>query len=154
VKGLVPDTRAKVWPDAWNRIFEHPLIGHGPNYSSLSGTHYYAWPHCLYLYVANNVGFIGLAVFLWLLWTFFRMSRPTTDDLRGGDYVRSYMIVAHVQMLVFMVDQIKIEYLRNENYQFQVWMMFALITAGYQVARAAEGPGRSAAVPQRQSVRR
>ena len=84
------------------------------------------WPHCLYLYVANNVGFIGIAVFLWLFWTLMRMSRPRTDDLRHGDFVNSYLIVADIQLVVFLIDETKIEYLRNDNYQFQVWLMFAL----------------------------
>ena len=136
VKGLVPDNRAVVWPAAWNRIFEHPLLGHGPWYSGLSGTHIYYWPHSLYLYVANNVGFIGLGVFLWLLWTLFRITRPLTDDLRHPDLLQSYMIIARAQLVVFLVDEIKIEYLRNDIYAVQVWMMFALMVAAYQVLHA------------------
>ena len=133
VKGLVPDTRSVVWPAAWERIFEHPLIGHGPSWASLTGSRIYYWPHSLYLYVANNVGFIGLAVLLWLLLTLFRMVRPVTDDLRDGDYVGSYLLIARAQMVVFLVDQIKIEYLRNPVYQFQVWLMFGLMAAASQV---------------------
>ena len=136
VTGLVPDTRAEVWPAAWNRIFEHPLLGHGPNYSSHSGARIYYWPHSLFLYVANNVGFIGVSVLLWLLWTLFRITRPTTDDLRHPDSMRGYMIVARVQMVVFLVDEIKVEYLRNETYAFQIWVMFALMVAAYQALHA------------------
>jgi hypothetical protein len=140
VSGLVPDTRKVVWSIAWERIFQHPLIGHGPSYSLVSGGRLYYWPHSLYLFVANNVGFIGLAVMVWLLWTLFQMTRPVTDDLQGGDYVGSYLIVARAQMLVFLVDQIKIEYLRNTTYQFQVWLMFGLMAAAYQALQAAGAP--------------
>ena len=136
MKGLVPETRSIVWPEAWNRIFEHPFLGHGPWYSSFSGTHIYYWPHSLYLYVANNVGFFGLGVFLWLLSTLFRITRPLTDDLRHPDLLQSYMIIARVQLVVFLVDEIKIEYLRNDIYAAQVWMMFALMVAAYQVLHA------------------
>lgn len=129
VKGLVPDTRAIVWPIAWERIFEHPLIGHGPRWEVYSGARIYPWPHSLYLYVANNVGFIGLAVTVWLLATLFRMTRPTTDNLRDGDYRESYLLVARAQLVIFLVDQAKVEYLRNAVYQFQVWLLFGLMAA-------------------------
>ena len=133
VTGFVPDNRSVVWPAAWNRIFEHPLLGHGPYFSPLSGGRIYHWPHSLFLYIANNVGFIGLAIFVWLLWTLFRITRPTTDDLRSPDFLRSFMIIARVQMVVFLVDQIKVEYLRSINYAFQVWLMFALMVAAHRV---------------------
>lgn len=145
VKGLVPDTRSVVWPEAWRQIFDHPLIGHGPYYAALTSARIHHWPHSLYLIVANNVGFIGLAVLLWLLLTLLYMSRPVTDDLPRGDYVQSYLLVAHVQVLVFLVDEIKIEYLRNEIYQFQVWMMFALVAAASLIVRQRAAAGRARA---------
>jgi len=143
VVGFVPDNRALVWPAAWNRIFEHPFLGHGPYYSPLSGAQVYYWPHSLPLYLANNVGFIGFAIFAWLLWTLFRITRPTTDDLRHADSVRSFMIIARVQMVVFLVDEIKVEYLRNINYAFQVWMMFGLMVATHRLL----APGAAHAPP-------
>jgi O-antigen ligase len=136
VTGFVPDTRSVVWPAAWNRIFEHPLVGHGPYYSLLRGAQIYSWPHSLYLYIANNVGFIGFAIFAWLLWTLFRITRPTTDDLWHADPLRSFMIIARAQMVVFLVDETKIEYLRNPNYAFQVWMMFGLMVAAHRLLAA------------------
>lgn len=139
VVGLVPDNRSVVWPAAWNRIFEHPFLGHGPYYSPLSGARIYSWPHSLYLYIANNVGFIGFAIFAWLLWILFRITWPTTDDLRHPNSLRSFMIIAHVQLVVFLVDEVKIEYLRNGIYAFQIWMMLALMVAAHRlVASGAE----------------
>jgi O-antigen ligase len=143
--GYVPDTRTIVWAAAWQRIFEHPFIGHGPWYTIItSGARIYYWPHSIYLYVANNVGFIGLSVFLWLLWTLFRITRPRTDDLQHPDLAQGYMLIARAQLIVFFVDQIKIEYLRSHFYMFQVWLMFALMVAAYQVV---QGPGATGATP-------
>ena len=133
--GGLPDSRSEAWPQAWKRMLEHPLIGHGPYYSSERGLKKWTWPHCLYLYVGNNVGFIGLAIFLWLLWGLWRLSRPSLEDSDRGDYVNTFLIVARIQMLVFIVDQIKIEYLRNSVYQFQVWVMFALLVSAHLIAR-------------------
>ena len=131
--GFMPAARATLWQGALKRSFQHPFIGHGPYYSITSGTSSYFWPHNLYLFIANNVGFIGLGIFLWLLLTLLWMSRPRTDDLRHGDFMHSYMIIARTQMVVFMIDETKIEFMRNGNYEFQVWMMFALITAAYKI---------------------
>jgi O-antigen ligase len=151
--GFIPDSRVEAWTGAWERIFEHPLIGHGPYYSMISGTRIWFWPHCLYLYVANSVGFIGLAIFLWLLWTLLRISKPDTDDLLRGGFAQSYLIIAHVQMVVFVVNQIKIEFLRNSIYQFQVWLLFAVIVAAHRIARQARAP-EAAPAPARSFPRR
>ena len=37
------------------------------------------WPHCVYLYYANIVGFIGLGFYLLVLLTFARMTSPRVD---------------------------------------------------------------------------
>jgi O-Antigen ligase len=136
--GGLPDSRADAWPAAWKRMLEHPLIGHGPYYSSEHGLKKWTWPHCLYLYVGNNVGFLGLAIFLWFLWKLWRLTRPLSDDLRHADYATAFLIIARIQLLVFIVDQIKIEYLRNTVYQFQVWLMFAGLVSAYVISRRAQ----------------
>jgi O-antigen ligase len=132
---MMPEDRAGAWTGAWERAWEHPWIGHGPVYTPQTGLRVWLWPHCLYLFVLNNVGFIGLAIFFWLLGSLFRVSLPRTDDLRHSRFSEGYLLIGHVQLMVFLVDEIKIEYLRNPNYGFQIWLMFALIVAAYQVSR-------------------
>ena len=85
-------------------------------------------------------GVVGFAIFAWLLWTLFRITRPTTDDLRHTDSLQSFMIIARVQLVVFLVDEIKIEYLRNPNYAFQIWMMFALMVAAHRLLVSGAAP--------------
>ncbi len=144
-KGLVPDTRAAAWQDAWDHFLLHPLIGSGPFYSFARGLYFWYWPHNLYLYVANIVGLFGLVFFLWLLWKLFVATRPTVDSPLAEDYVEAYMLLARVQLVFFLVDQVKIEYLRNATYQFQVWLMFAFWIAASRLrkdaadARAVQG---------------
>ncbi len=140
VRGGIPENRLAVWPDAWRRIFEHPFIGHGPFYSWFSGAHHFYFPHSGYLFVANNIGFIGFGVFAWLLWTLYRITRPSTDDLGHPDVLKAYQVIARTQLVVFLVDQTKIEYLRSQNYEFQVWLMFALMVAAYQILREYPDP--------------
>jgi hypothetical protein len=133
--GWMPDSRAGAWTDAWTRAWEHPLIGHGPYYSAARGLKLWYWPHNLYLYVANAVGFIGLGVFFWFMATLWKLTKPTVDHFRGGRYVDAYLFIAHVQVLYFLVDQFKIEYWRNPTYQFQVWLMFAFWVGAYKVSK-------------------
>lgn len=134
-KGLVPDDRTQVWRDGWDRWLMHPILGHGPYYSLIIGTHVYSWPHDGYLLIANMVGVVGLAFFVWILVMLWRGTQPQEDRFDGPSYVRSYMIVAHAQFLLFVVDQVKIDFLRNYVYQFQVWLYFASWTAASLVAR-------------------
>jgi O-antigen ligase len=132
--GLVPENRVRPWQDGWTRFLEHPLIGHGPYYSPQTGTHIWYWPHDVYLYVANLVGLVGLAFFLALLIMMFMLSSRGSDDMRDPNYARAYLLIAHVQLFVFMIDEVKIEYLRNRTYQFEIWLMFAMLVAAYRVA--------------------
>ena len=135
-KNGLPDTRADVWPAAIERMMHHPLIGWGPYYSTLTGLHFWYWPHDVYLYVANTIGLIGLGCFLWLLGTLWRISRPDTDRLDDPDFVRGYLLIAHVMLLVFLVDEVKIEFLRNTIYLFQPWILFSTIVAAHRLRRA------------------
>jgi O-antigen ligase len=133
--GAVPDSRRTAWADGWERFLQKPILGHGPYYPAQEGTRTWLWPHNGYLYIANLTGVIGLALYLWIMWTLFRISRPPTDRLDDPSYARSFLIVARLQLVLFAVDQIKIDFLRNPIYQFQVWLLFASIVAAYQIAR-------------------
>ena len=133
--GWMPDSRAGAWTEAFYRALEHPLIGHGPYYAVHEGVRTYYWPHNLYLFTANYIGFIGLGIMLWLLITFLWRTRPRVDSLMHPDFAQAYLFIAHAQVIFFMVDQTKIEYWRNPTYQFQVWLMFAMWMAGYKIAQ-------------------
>ena len=135
VNGM-PESRSGTWPLAVTRMMRHPVIGHGPYYDVQRGREVWYWPHNLYLYLGNIVGAVGLFFFLWLMWTLWRISRPTVDRLDHPDYARAFLLVGHVQLIVFLFDQVKIEYLRNGIYQYQVWILFASIVAAHHVAKS------------------
>lgn len=132
--GGVPDSRVVAWATAWERFLQHPIIGHGPYYSGRTGIRVWYWPHNVYLYIANLVGIVGLFFFLLLLVKLWRMSWPRSDDLRHPSYAHAFLIVANIQLVVFAVDQIKIDYLRNLIYQFQPWILFASIVVAHRIA--------------------
>ena len=138
IHGIVPDDRVGIWAQAFERFLIHPIIGWGPVYMAQTGTRLWFWPHNGYLLVANMVGAVGLTFFLLMLWKLWKLTRPATDNLRDASYARAFMIIAHVQLAVFLIDQTKIDFLRNLNYEIQVWLMFAVFTAASRVARESE----------------
>lgn len=137
VHGWMPDSRAEAWTNAWNRALVHPLVGQGPYYTHLPGYELF-WPHNVYLYYANIVGFLGLGFFLVILGILFRLLQPRVDDLRHVNYADAFLIVARAQFVLFVVNEFKIDYLRNPVYQMIVWVMFSLWTASHRVARDTE----------------
>lgn len=134
VHGVVPEARAGPWLNAWNRALVHPILGQGPTYSEMPG-YDNIWPHNAYLLVANLIGFPGLLFFVLLLFGLWRILRPAVDDLRHASYADAYLIVARTQLILFALNELKIDYLRNDIYIFQVWMWFGTWTAAYLVSR-------------------
>jgi O-antigen ligase len=134
VHGVVPEARAVPWLNAWQRALVHPILGQGPYYGEMPGFAN-TWPHNLYLFVANLIGFPGLLFFLAFLIGLAMLLKPTVDDLRHASYADAYLIVARAQLVLFAVNEMKIDFLRNGVYTFQVWLMFATWTAGYLVSR-------------------
>ena len=140
IKGFAPDTRAEAWRNAWEHFLLHPLIGCGPFYSASRGLKFWFWPHNLYLYIANTIGILGFAFFAWLFVKIFQLTRPRVDTMGSESYVESYLFMARVQFVFFLVDQFKIEYLRNATYQYQVWLMFGLWAAAARLRDQAGHP--------------
>jgi O-antigen ligase len=133
--GGVPDSRVGAWTYATKYIAEHPIIGHGTYYSIEKGLETRWWPHNLYLYYASIVGILGLSCFLWFLWELWKVSTPRAASLGSGSYLQGARLCFRVMLVMFMADQTKIEYLRNERYSFFVWFFFGLVVA---VATAAK----------------
>jgi len=134
----MPAARAMIWESAVERMMIHPWIGHGPFYNTDKGIDFWYWPHNGYLYVGNLVGIVGLTCYLWLLFNLWRCSRPVGTDLKDANYARAYLLIAHVQLVVFAVDQLKIDFLRNPTYPFQVWLLFAYIVSAHRLSRGSE----------------
>lgn len=139
-RGVIPDSRAEIWPQAWERWMEHPLIGHGPFYSAEHGLKLWFWPHDLPLFIGNCFGFLGLGFFLAIMWGFWKLSRPQTDNLADPDYVKAFTLAARIQLVIFFVDETKIEYLRNGVYQFMPWVFFSTLVAAGMIGRGGTEP--------------
>jgi O-antigen ligase len=140
--GYVPETRARAWNDAWEYCKEYPVLGHGPFYPlrTIAGAQIY-WPHSIYLYYIYITGWIGLSVFLFLMYRLYRGSKKyAAAELTDPHFSKSLLLVMNTVVVIFLIDQIKLEYLRHEAYQFFIWALFGLLVAAVKIVRAREDP--------------
>lgn len=135
--GAVPDSRRMPWTQAWERSMEHPWIGHGPHYDiSYTVTKMYS-PHSSYLYYFYTIGAIGVSIFFWLLITLIRMTLKYMGPRTGvSTFATDLLAIIHIQLVVFMVDAVKINFQRSAMYFLLCWLMFGMCAACYRVAGA------------------
>ena len=79
------------------------------------------------LSAASCAGLFGLGAFVFLL---YRLLRDTLlgwhASLVESSFSEAFMKILHVCLIMFLVDQIKIEYIRNNIYVFFIWLFFGL----------------------------
>jgi len=142
----VPDTREYAFKLALDRIPDAMIVGHGPQlrlideetrriqgYESMPG-----YPHNLYLFLLYTLGLLGFLTymffFVFLYLKFWRASKQNIDDY----YLRGIPTLGMLLLIVFLVDQLKIEFLRlrvndMQHYLFTLW---AILLAFTDVARS------------------
>lgn len=134
--GVVPDSRRVPWQQAWERSMEHPWIGHGPHYDLSYTVKKMYSPHSSYLYYFYTIGAIGVAIFIWLLITMIRMTVRYMSIRTGvNTFSTDLLVVVHVQLVVFVLDAIKINFQRNMMYFLIIWLVLGTCIACYRVAR-------------------
>jgi len=134
-EGAIPENRVIVWAEAWDRILQRPLMGWGPYYAKQEGVKQMYWPHNIYLMYWHMLGILGLAAFLWLLWRLWRETERASPHLGHPAYASSLLLALRAMLILFVVDEIKIDYLRNPTYSYWVWMFFGLIVVAGRIAK-------------------
>jgi O-antigen ligase len=136
VSGM-PDTRAQRWSEAWSRIVESPWIGHGPYYfigvdeKNIEHKH----SHSLFLHVSYLIGIPGALVLYWLLFRALRMSYRAAKRYatRRGELAYTVVLLSSI-LVIFLVDEVKIEFMRYDNTQQFTWTMLGLLLSASRVA--------------------
>jgi len=129
-KGFIPDSRTLAWRDALELAFQHPIIGHGPGWDLSRGLEAVLWPHNMYLFIFSITGIFGLGAFLFFLVRIMLASIPrTTSSIVTAPFPDALQRVLHVMLVLFLIDQYKIDYPRNQIYTYFVWFFFGLIAA-------------------------
>src|SRR5262249_47265627 len=153
-KGVVPETRVGVWKEAWERILQKPIFGHGPYYSfKTQGVEKILWPHNNYLFYWHMLGIVGLLAFLWLAFKLFRATSGHAATLRAPAFPAAFLLVLRGMLILLLVDWIKIEYLRNPVYPYWVWLFYGLIVATSRIAREQAYMTTAAQIPASSPVR-
>lgn len=135
-KGFIPNNRYNLWRWAIERGMRHPLFGNGPGWDFATRYDTGFWPHNLYLYYFNITGFFGLAAFLFMVLTLFKLTLSgIRASIVSSPFPEALMKILHVMLVIFLFDQIKIEYLRNRTYTFFIWSFFAIIVITYNVIK-------------------
>jgi O-antigen ligase len=137
-EGAIPENRVIVWVEAWDRIMKRPILGYGPYYEPRGGVSEVYWPHNNYLFYWHMLGIIGLLAFLWILWRLWRETGRASPYLGHPSYAASLLLALRAMLVLFIVDQIKIDYLRNPTYAYWVWMFFGLIVVAGRIAKDQE----------------
>jgi len=147
----LPDTREKAFTEAWQHIPETPLLGHGPQLRLIDETtrvipgHIFLnYPHNLYLFLALTIGVLGLVAYLYLFWSFYTWWRRAQRYPSGDAFKDGLPTLAIVLLIAFLVDQLKIEFLRSQfsdhqQYMFALWATFLAATAA-RPAKPLNGP--------------
>jgi hypothetical protein len=132
--GLVPSNRVGTWENAIERGMKNPVFGRGAGWDFARGLTTGYWPHCLYLYYFNITGLFGLSAFIFLV---YRLLKATFAGVRASLVTSSYpealLKIMHVVLIIFLFDQIKIEYLRNGKYTYFIWFFFGMIIATHNI---------------------
>lgn len=143
----LPSTRAVVWPIAWRNIKERPLTGHGPR---LLGRHELRYrnvppeqlvgpyPHNLYLHLLMTVGIIGtISMLFFLFGVAMRVHRASKTGVFSSEYERGWILVGTIVIVAFLVDELKIEFLRytTVDYGQFVFALFGIFLGWSDRAR-------------------
>ena len=118
------DNRTKVWTGAVKNFTEakqqKQIWGKGPGIES--GTKQLKdYPHSFYLYSLLAVGVVGLfAYMMWFVYLYFGRLPREAEARRLAIFMKALLIL-------FLIDQLKIEALRLPAYQHIVWSLFAAL---------------------------
>jgi O-antigen ligase len=129
-------SRTVVLRQAIDAVAERPFVGHG--LATASGTFRGAVSlniHNLYLTLAYTIGIPGLLFFIWFLAGLWRKGWQIFNGPEHDQRDREIALALNAMLLMFLIDQIKIEYVRQPMAMHLTWLHFGLIMASWRIAR-------------------
>jgi len=125
--GYIPKTRYDIWVSCWEQIVKRPLFGYGLHRHT--DLQYGGDPHSLPLHLFHAGGFFALVFFA--LFIFYLLFQTRLSIVRSLPNVNKktlgYILGLKTTLIIFLVDQIKITYFRDENFQHWIWILFGLL---------------------------
>lgn len=132
--GIIPETRVIPWERAIDQIKNAPFFGYGPRLA-VDFYRLFGWPHSAYLFYLITVGPIGLGCFIFILFRLFKKSANYIWSSSNYNEHIGLAIALQTSLLIFIIDQIKIGYLRWANYQRFVWLIFGLLVVTLNILK-------------------
>jgi O-antigen ligase len=116
IRFMCNDDRIAVYRNSINMIKQHPIIGVGvntfmknyktykeaPEYRNVK-TSDYMYAHNNFLHMAGEVGFLGLGVFLWLLYKLFSAAANIYKKIQG-DFLKNISLSLIACLIAFLVN--------------------------------------------------
>lgn len=148
IEGGVPDTREGNWGPTIKMIGQRPVLGHGPQMrfaddsdEAMSGDVAILYPHDLYLFLLYTVGTVGLVAYALFFAAILLRLRRAGKHVIDDKYLSQFPILGQILIVVFFVDQIKVEFLRmvlTDYWQFVFALMAILLAVADMVTKRAE----------------
>lgn len=133
-EGLIPDTRVFIWTRYWEQITDHSIwIGHGLHRHGLwiGGYQFIRSDvHSLYLHLLYSGGIFALLLFLLLMLQILynaNIIKMKDHQKEFSKQLMLYGIAINTCVIVLLVDQIKVSYLRETNSQHLVWLLLGIL---------------------------
>ncbi len=125
--------RSVVLTQAIDAVADSPIIGHGLAVPPGTFRGYVTMNiHNLYVTLAYTIGLVGLTAFVALLVGLFRAGWTTMRDPRVDADARRLGLALNTALVMFIVDEIKIEFTRQALYMHLVFLMFGMIVATWR----------------------
>ena len=149
VKEGMPDTRVRIWPEAWERIQEKPVLGHGPRFRLIaedSGLipwyQIMPYPHSAYLFVLTTIGVVGLVAWFAFLYVLFLRFLRARKNQHPDPFIASLPKLSILILVVLLVDQLKVSMFRFNlsDYQQIVFVLIGGLLASAWVAMHSAKP--------------
>ena len=127
-------SREVVMRQALHAIPDSPFLGHGvftPEGTFRGGVTMNI--HSLYVTLAYKFGIPNLVIFLWFASILFRTSWRLSRDHSVPRDLREFMFALNVALVMFLLDEVKIEFVRSAQSMHVTFFFFALIVSLEQV---------------------
>jgi hypothetical protein len=135
-EGGLPTARALGWKQGITRGMWHPFLGNGLELDWAKEMEQRVYPHNGYLFLFDLTGLFGLLSFLYFLFRLLRTSfAGFGSSLVNSPFSHALMKILHVWLIMFIIDQMKIDYIRNDIYMYYIWLFFGMIAATGNVIR-------------------
>jgi len=131
--------RGDLYRTSWGLVGKMPAFGYGANMNTVFGQSWgglIIWPHSLYMTTLLTAGFVGLPVLAWLLFGLVAMPvRCALHRRVGGAELRALGSILAVVIVCWVVNEVKIEFLRQVFYVNLMAFLFGLVSSLFWLSR-------------------